>query len=537
MKENLAAAVLLRAGWPQIARLGGALVDPMCGSGTLLIEGALLAADVAPGLRRGYFGFLGWKGHDPQLWARLLAEAQQRREAGLAHLPVIVGGDRDGAAIRAAWASLERAGLHGRVHFERRDLADLAPPPGAKPGLVVVNPPYGERLGEAETLRPLYRLLGERLRERFTGWTAAVLTGNPDLGKEMGLRARRYHTLFNGALECRLLHFEIEPQWFVEPGKRPEVLSAGAEAFANRLRKNLKTIGRWAAQNGITCYRLYDADLPEYAVAVDLYEGWAHVQEYEAPSSVDPNRAEARLREALAVLPGVLGMAEERVVLKVRRRQKGRAQYEKLGEKGEFIEVGEGGLRFLVNLTDYLDTGLFLDHRPTRAMLRELAGGKRFLNLFAYTGTATVHAAAGGAVATVSVDLSRTYLDWARRNLAVNGFAGRQHELVRADVLEWLARERRRFDLIFLDPPTFSASKRMERTFDVQRDHVPLLRAAVRLLDPGGLLIFSTNSRRFRLDREALPELAIEEITPRTIPRDFERNPRIHYCWKITRAG
>jgi 23S rRNA (guanine2069-N7)-methyltransferase / 23S rRNA (guanine2445-N2)-methyltransferase len=320
--------------------------------------------------------------------------------------------------------------------------------------------------------------------------------------------------------------------------EHPSLLSPGAEMFANRLRKNLRLLGKWARREGVSCYRLYDADLPEYAVAVDLYEGWAHVQEYAAPETVDPARAEARLREAMAVLPEALGIPTEHVVLKVRRRQKGLAQYERLATTGDFREVGEGGLRFLVNLTDYLDTGLFLDHRPTRAMIRDLAAGRCFLNLFAYTGTASVYAASGGAASTTSVDMSRVYLDWARRNLALNGFdQGPVHRFVHADCLKWLeARRPERYDLIFLDPPTFSTSKRMgERTFDVQRDHVPLIRAVASLLGREGILLFSNNSRRFTLDRDALFDFLIEDVTAKTLPHDFARNPRIHTCWRITR--
>ncbi len=546
LKENLAAAILFKAGWPETAQNNGVLVDPMCGSGTLPIEAALMAADIAPGLLRRYFGFSGWRGHDPRLWQQLIAEAETRRLAGLERLPLIVGYDANPGAIRAAWSNLERAGLQGRIHFERRDVGELLPPATGegKEGLLVVNPPYGERLGEVAELHGLYRTLGERLRNQFLGWNAAVFTGNPDLGRELGLRARRLHTLFNGALECRLLQFEVTPEWFAalpeehrkkSPVVATESLGEGAMMFANRLRKNLRNLGRWARQNGIACYRLYDADLPEYAVAVDLYEQWVHVQEYEAPATVDAKKAESRLREALAVLPTVLEVPAENVFLKVRRRQKGTSQYEKFDRRGEFHEVSEGDCRFLVNFTDYLDTGLFLDHRPTRQLLRELSPGKCFLNLFAYTGTATVYAAAGGARSTTTVDLSPVYLDWAKRNLALNGFSGPQHEFVRADCLEWLQRERRRFDLVFLDPPTFSTSKRMEATFDVQRDHVPLLRTAATLLAPDGVLIFSNNNRRFKMDHEALPELQIEDISRRTIPRDFERNPRIHNCWRIIR--
>jgi 23S rRNA (guanine2069-N7)-methyltransferase / 23S rRNA (guanine2445-N2)-methyltransferase len=308
--------------------------------------------------------------------------------------------------------------------------------------------------------------------------------------------------------------------------------------FANRLRKNLRLLGKWARREGVSCYRLYDADMPEYAIAVDLYEGWVHVQEYAAPATVAPARAEARLREAMTVLPEVLGIPPGKAVLKVRRRQKGLAQYERQAISGDFHEVSEGGLRFLVNLTDYLDTGLFLDHRVTRAMIRESAAGRRFLNLFAYTGTASVYAASGGAASTTSVDMSRVYLDWARRNMGLNGFEeGPVHRFVHADCLKWLTVPRReRYDQIFLDPPTFSTSKRMgEQTFDVQRDHVPLIRLAASLLAGDGVLLFSNNFQRFKLDRQALSDLSMEDISAATIPQDFTRNPRIHTCWRIIR--
>lgn len=537
LKENLAAALLLRAGWPALAAEGAPLLDPMCGSGTLPIEAALIAADIAPGLARDYYGFLGWLGHIPAVWRQLREEAEARREAGLATLPGIVGYDADGQAVRTALANVERAGLRGRVHIERRALAD-ARPVGERPGLFIVNPPYGERLGEATALIPLYGQIGDTLKQRFGGWQAAVFTGNPELGPRVGLKPRKTYQLYNGPLECRLALFDIAE-------RAPEAAEAGAgEMLANRLRKNLKNLQRWARREGVTNYRLYDADLPEFAVAVDVYQGerlWAHVQEYAAPASIDPARAGRRLREALRVIPEVLGIPPEQMFFKIRERQRGRAQYEKLDRQGRYYEVREGGCRLLVNFTDYLDTGLFLDHRPTRARIGALAAGKRFLNLFCYTGAATVHAAVGGARATTSVDMSRTYLDWAERNLALNGHRGRDHEFIQADCLAWLAaesaRRRRQYDLIFLDPPSFSNSKRMERTFDVQRDHVTLLRQTAALLAPGGLLIFSNNLRRFRLDAEALPELDIRDISRETIPPDFARNPKIHHCFEVRRRG
>jgi 23S rRNA (guanine2445-N2)-methyltransferase / 23S rRNA (guanine2069-N7)-methyltransferase len=541
LKENLAAAILLRAGWAEIAADGGALVDPLCGSGTLPIEGALIAADIAPGLRRRYWGFLGWRQHDAATWRGLFQEAEDRRAAGIGRLGSIRGYDQDPRAIRSALANLEQAGLAGRVHFERRELADCIPGRDGDQGLLVTNPPYGERMGAESGLPQLYALLGEVLRQRFLGWRAAVFTGNPDLGKHMGLRARRFHSLYNGPIECRLLHFDVAPEAFVSDRPRalpPEERGEGARMLANRLVKNRKHLAKWRKREGISCYRLYDADLPEYAVAVDVYEGercWVNVQEYEAPKSIDPKSARRRLREALGVIPEVLDVPQDQVFFKVRRQQKGTAQYERLAEHRRFFEVGEHGLRFLVNFEDYLDTGLFLDHRDTRRMLGELAAGKRFLNLFAYTGTASVYAASGGAVSTTSVDLSNTYLDWARRNLALNGFSRPEHELIQADCLRWIeqAAGRRRFGLVFLDPPSFSTSKRMTDTLDVQRDHVALIRAALRLLEPDGVLVFSNNLRRFRMDLDALSNLAIENITAATLPKDFARNPHIHGCWRI----
>ena len=310
-------------------------------------------------------------------------------------------------------------------------------------------------------------------------------------------------------------------------------LSEGGQMFANRLQKNLKQLGKWARREGVECYRLYDADMPEYAVAVDLYRDYVHVQEYAAPRSIDPDKAQARLLDALAAIPQALGVAQSRVVIKRRERQAGTKQYQRQAAQGEFMEVNEGGVKLLVNLTDYLDTGLFLDHRPLRLRLQREAAGKRFLNLFCYTATATVHAAKGGARSTTSVDLSKTYLDWARRNLALNGFSDK-HRLEQGDVMAWLAEDRGEYELIFIDPPTFSNSKRMEGVFDVQRDHVELLDLAMARLARGGVLYFSNNFRKFQLDESLVARYQVEEISAQTLDPDFARNPKIHRAWRFT---
>lgn len=541
LKENLAAALLLRAGWPEIAAEGGTLIDPMCGSGTLLIEGALIAADIAPGLLRQRFGFQSWLQHDEVGWQRLLAEARVRRLAGLKRLGTIHGYDVDANAIRLSLRHLEEAGLAGLVQFERRELASCEPDPEDQEGLVIVNPPYGERLGSEANLKRLYATLGEVLRERFIGWRAAIFTARPELCIGLGLRHLESHRFYNGPIECRLLTFEVEPRHFTVQSLRPlppEARGPGAVMLANRLRKNLRALRKWAEREGICCLRVYDADLPEYAVAIDLYEGkgrWVHVQEYAPPPSIDPKRARQRLREALGVIAEVLEVSDEQLFLKIRRRQKGNAQYQRLATTEHFYEVEECGYRFLVNFEDYLDTGLFLDHRNVRKLIGSLAKGKHFLNLFGYTGAATVYAAKGGAASTTTVDLSRTYLRWAARNLALNGIKGPWHRLIQADCLRWIVSEadEEMFDLILLDPPSFSTSKRMEGTLDIQRDHVELIHATMRLLAPEGRLIFSNNLRRFRLDEEGLRPFQITDISAKTLPRDFARNPRIHHCWII----
>lgn len=554
MKENLAAAMLLRCGWPKIAAQQGSLIDPMCGSGTLLLEAAMIAADYAPGLLRDYFGFSGWKQHDTECWQRLRDEALQRKRIGISKLPVIVGFDQNRQTVNAALTHIANAGLQQKIHVERRDIEDAKPADSWQPGLIVCNPPYGERLGSTQETAELYKKMGNTLKTRFLGWQAALIISDPELGFRLGIRSQKPITLFNGALECKLLRLDInERNFFIPKAQSPEErieqaqensqtdhADAHAPMFANRLQKNLKKFAKWAKQQGISCYRLYDADLPEYAVAIDIYQGeqtWVNVQEYEPPKSIDQHKADQRLAGLLAELPKVLGIAPEQVFLKIRKKQKSTDQYEKYAELGQFHRIEEQGCQLLVNFTDYLDTGLFLDHRPIRQLIQQQARGKRFLNLFAYTGSATVHAAVGGAIASTTVDMSNTYINWAKNNLALNRHTG-EHEFIQADCLEWLAQaaedtDKRQYDLIFLDPPTFSNSKRMDDVFDIQKDHIQLIRHALSLLAADGVLYFSTNFRRFKLDSDALAEFVVQDISASTIPEDFARNPKIHYCWRI----
>ena len=573
LKENLAAAVLIRAGWPRMAAEGAALADPMCGVGTFLVEGAMIAADIAPNLNRIHWGFDAWLGHVPAIWKKLHEEATERAEIGMAKPPLWIRGyEADPRLIQPARNNIERAGLSHWIKIYQGEVATFEPRPDQnQKGLVICNPPYGERLGDEASLLYLYQNLGERLRQACLNWEAAVFTGAPDLGKRMGIRSHKQYSFWNGALPCKLLLIKVTPDQFVTGERRtPEQrqaereqaesvveapvqqqfnkngnpikpapvvveqprLSEGGQMFANRLQKNLKALGKWVKREGIDCYRVYDADMPEYAMAIDLYHDWVHVQEYVAPKSIDPVKASERMFDALAAIPQALNIDKSRVIVKRRERQSGTKQYERQSAQGKFTEVSEGGVKLLVNLTDYLDTGLFLDHRPMRMRIQKEAAGKRFLNLYCYTATASVHAAKGGARSTTSVDLSKTYLDWARRNLSLNGFSDK-NRLEQSDVMVWLDACREEYDLIFIDPPTFSNSKRMEGIFDVQRDHVQLLDLAMARLAPGGVLYFSNNFRKFILDENLEARYAVEEITASTIDPDFARNSKIHRAWKI----
>ncbi|MFZ2314724.1 MAG: bifunctional 23S rRNA (guanine(2069)-N(7))-methyltransferase RlmK/23S rRNA (guanine(2445)-N(2))-methyltransferase RlmL [Gammaproteobacteria bacterium] len=336
LKENLAAAILIRSGWPAIAKAGGSLMDPMCGSGTLLVEAAMMAGDIAPGLERPYFGFWGWKKHEAGIWQDLVEEAEKKREQAYENLPIIIGYDQDPAAITVAIENIERAGMRGNIHVEKRELAEFEPRANIKPGLVATNPPYGERLGELDELQPLYTLLGERLKAGFTGWQASVFTGNPDLGKVMGVRAKHYYALFNGTIPCKLLTFDLQPAFYIDRSPAAEnerriryaqktLTDADKEAvqmFINRLNKNLKHLGKQAANQGLTSYRVYDADLPEYAVAIDISPESIQVTEYQAPRSIDADKAVRRQQAVLAVLPEVLNVPSAQIFFNVLQRER-----------------------------------------------------------------------------------------------------------------------------------------------------------------------------------------------------------------------
>jgi 23S rRNA (guanine2445-N2)-methyltransferase / 23S rRNA (guanine2069-N7)-methyltransferase len=533
LKETLAAAIVALSGWP---KRGGALVDPMCGSGTLLIEAALMFGDSAPGLSRNYFGFFGWKYHQRQLWHVLVEEALARENAGRKRSwPVMQGYDSDPVVISAARRNISGAGLGDRIQVKLAELATLRAPTGS--GTVLSNLPYGERLSEFEFVARLYKAFGRILKKEFPGWNAGAFISDPQLTDSFGISWDSRHKLFNGSLACRLLTGVVahggEKVFRWQLAEQQSGVECGD--FGNRLKKNLKKIWKWADRENIRCYRVYDKDLPEYNLSVDVYAKWIHVQEYAPPKTVSRELAASRMSEALGTLRQVLGVRSNRIFVKRRERQTGKKQYQKKNSRQKLYEVVEGPCTLLVNFTDYLDTGLFLDHRPLRQRIHDEARGKRFLNLYGYTASASVHAAMGGAASTTTVDLSQNYLHWASLNFAVNGLSLQGNLLVQADCLQWLQEHRSKYDLIFIDPPTFSNTKKDHRVFDVQRDHLLLIELAMERLERAGLLLFSTNYKRFALDESLMRRYLVTDISAKTIPFDFSRNKKIHSCWEIRR--
>lgn len=554
LKENLAAALLIRAGWPKLMKQeDGALLDPMCGSGTLLVEAALMAADIAPGLLRNQFAFEKWKKHQLKEWRDIKQDAEDRKlKAQDSEVELtLVGYDMDSSVLSKAKDNARRAGVEHFIHFKPQALNELTKEKGLpETGLILCNPPYGERLSDEVAIGALYAAMGNKVKQYFANWTMGIFTGNPEQAYQFKLRANKQYQLFNGAIPSKLFLYGISVgssekaqaaavEKLNNPNKEegPVKLGEGAQMVCNRIKKNIKKMRGWVKKQNTDCYRVYDADMPEYSVAIDVYGDWIHIQEYAAPKSVDPQKAETRLRDVLDAVPVAFNVDREKVVLKQRRVQKGKRQYEKQDQQQNFMEVKEGNCNLYVNLTDYLDTGLFLDHRPIRSEIETLAKNKDFLNLFSYTCTASVHAAVGGARSTTSVDMSQTYLNWGRKNLTLNGFSERDHEFVQADCLKWLEtaqKNKDRYDIIFMDPPSFSNSKRMDDVLDVQRDHVQLIEQAMGLLRPGGQLIFSNNFRRFKMERDALKQFNIEDISEESLPEDFKRNAKIHQCYRVT---
>jgi len=536
LKETLAAAIVHLSGVRQDMPPDSCLLDPMCGSGTLLIEAALILGDSAPGLLRKNFGFMYWSRHNEKLWDKLVAEALDREDRRAeSSWPMIIGYDADPQVVAVARKNIINAGLKDRIIVKQRQLARLKPPTAR--GIIVTNPPYGERLSEKEAVKYLYRCMGRIFRTTFPDWQLGFFTANPDLADMLAISWQDRYRLYNGPIKCRLLT-AVSPGGEEQRPHIPELQPTGAdlpaEDFSNRLRKNCQALFPWARDNAISCFRLYDADMPEYNLAIDLYEQWVHVQEYAPPATVAPDRAKRRFNDALQVIRSLIGVPHSNLFIKTCRKQAAKEQHRKQSGPGKLFEVHEAGSRFLVNFTDHLDTGLFPDQRKTRAMLAGLAEGRTFLNLFGYTGTATVQAAMGGAVSTMTVDPSDKSLSRARANHSLNGYGGPLHKFAATDCIQWLKSCRDRYGLIFVNPPTFSKAHYNKLIFDIQNDHQELLDLAMQRLSRDGVLIFSCNSGKFILDPVLAQKFTVEEISEQTMAEDFKRGKDNHRCWRFS---
>lgn len=576
LRETLAAVLVQLSYW----RPGRVLADPFCGTGTIPIEAALIGRNIAPGLKRD-FAAEQWPAFDGRLWQQAREEARDLAKPPLSER--LLAYDIDGEVLSLARYHAEQAGVADDIHWQQRPFSELRAK--AAYGCLITNPPYGERLSDERAVEELYRTFPLVLR-RLPTWSFYILSARPDLESLVGQPADRRRKLYNGPLECTYYQFhgpkpprdrarqegglpvplgegrvagaltgiDDEPPTAadeVAPSpkftRRPTTPAFGglqtsaarqAEEFANRLHNRARHFRRWPTKRGVTCYRLYERDVPDVPLVVDRYEDALHIAEFARPHDRSPAQHADWLDLMTRTAATTLEVSRERVFVKHRDRQRGADQYGRVDDRNAKFVVNEGGLKFVVNLSDYIDTGLFLDHRLTRDMVRKAASGRRFLNLFAYTGSFSVYAAAGGA-ATTTVDKSTTYTDWARENLELNGLTGPEHRIIRSDIREFIARLNPRgvWDLAVVDPPTFSNTKGTDVDWDIQRDHAELLRQLAPHIAPSGLVYFSTNFRRFKLDETALaPLFRIRDITRQTIPEDF-RNDRIHKCWILTRIA
>ena len=606
LRPDYAALALSQTAWPNMctqeadsatdapAAADPLLIDFSCAGGGIELEAVNMLLNRAPGLSRTHWGFEGWSKHDPDLWTMLLDEAREREAAATGRSATIIAADPDRGSAEFARKILRKSGLGRFVTITTADLPGIQEAlerTGANPAWTGRAPAViADALDTSLNHLPALFNLASGLRglDGFEDARLTVLTHDDMLSRVIGYEPSSNIRVMPNNEEALLLTYKSAARQqvanetaaedtapaarattpattFIDLGNgRPvPVLIPESEQFAARLRKVYKQRRKWAAREGITCYRVYDADLPDYSAAIDLYEGapatpgrWLVIAEYAAPKSVDASLAQTRMLDILTIAPRILDIPEDHVYAKARTRSRGGSQYGKKqhaagGGRGcdrpniaesRLPLIEEGGLTFAVNFDDYLDTGIFLDHRITRDLIREHARGKRyFLNLFAYTGTATCYAADAGVEETVTVDMSNTYLDWAERNMSQNGFTGNEHHFVRADVMRWVEDMRHtynRWDLIFCDPPTFSNGGKMgQRTWDVQRDHSELLIGVSRLLSREGEAIFSCNLRTFRPDIEKLAHagVVLTDITEQTIPEDFKRNQRIHRCYIVRR--
>ncbi|TMO68058.1 bifunctional 23S rRNA (guanine(2069)-N(7))-methyltransferase RlmK/23S rRNA (guanine(2445)-N(2))-methyltransferase RlmL [Pseudoalteromonas aurantia] len=529
IREHLAAALVKRSGW--LDDITQPLFDPCCGSGTLLIEAAGMANN-APTNTEREFAFKRLPSFRKAKFDIVKAELKEQQQDNNLWL---IGSDIDSKLVEVAAQNADRAGVSNTIKFKQGDANQLKSI-AKRAGVVISNLPYGERIGSMAELVNLHRNMGVAFKKYFPNWKLALLGTDDSLFKLLKLSREKRYKFKNGPLDAEFNLYELNERQLNQNERATGLNYEGSSAFANRVKKNKQALKSWLKKEQVSAYRVYDADIPEYNVAVDVYNDCAVIFEYAAPKEIEDDVAQKRLQDVITLTAQQLNIEPENIAVKVRKRQKGEAQYTSMDKQNRFEIVEEFGAKFKVNLFDYLDTGLFLDHRLARRFIQENANGKRVLNLFAYTGSVSVHAALGGAKAVTTVDMSKTYLKWAEENFALNELKNTRFRFEQADCLKWLEHAQGQYDLIFLDPPTFSNSKRMKEVFDVQRDHIQLLTWIKNILSPNGTLVFSNNKRGFKMDEVALIGLGLraENISEKTLSPDFKRNKQIHNSWLIT---
>ncbi len=555
LKETLAAGILLAAGWPDMAAAGGALVDPMCGSGTFAIEAALMAASVAPGLLRKRWGFEGWRQHDQALWDTVRSEAELSRtfEQGI----VALAGDMDSRAVDIARANAQRAGVDDLISFYVDDAANLKRHLRAlrhrdATSLLAVNPPYGQRLLSGAELPLVRAALVQACNALPKGWRAVLVTPDMGIDTALGRSPEKVVDCFNGPLRVLVRTYDLAARPLVQQVvslagvvHKVSLAEPASVQFAARLRKAGKERARWARKEGVSCYRVYDADLPDFALTIDLYEtdGSRHavVEERRRPHSVDELGAERRFADAVALVAAVLDVPTENLFARPwqdRRRTTARTD----PPTTCVLDVCEGGHRFAIDLNGKPDTGLPLALRGVRELVEGRAAGKRVANLFASTGAASVYAAAGGANVVVTVDSFADRVEAVRAAMRANGFVGKSYRYTCEDARTWLEGEKRAghvYDLVICVPPTWLAARKLgEEAWELQRDHIALLRKAVAVLGKDGAIVFACQDRAFKFDASALQAagLQAEDVSPQTLPHDFERSAREHHCYLVKRS-
>ena len=508
-------------------------MDPFCGSGTIPIEAAMLARNMAPGRHRE-FAASEWDTISDGLWSEAKIEADDLLEPKFPEM--LLATDIDFRVLKIARHNAELAGVGDNIHFEEKAFEDISS--SRRFGCMITNPPYGERLSGYRDLEPLYESMPEVLR-RLPTWSHYVLTSFDRFERVIQKQADRRRKLYNARIECTYYQFHGPRNLDESPtavfGELDDKAVEQAELFKRRLAKRAKHLRKWPSKRGVTCFRLYEKDIPEIPLVVDLYEDHLHLSEFERPHDRDLAAHQQWLDLMRTTAADALDLPHTQTFLKRRKQQKGLSQHEQLAKDRYEIEAQENGLKFIVNLSDYVDTGLFLDQRETRKLVLEDSRGKDFLNLFSYTGSFTVYAADGGAASTTSVDLSKRYLQWAERNMKLNGFTGPEHHYISAGIREYITAlpESEMFDLAVVDPPTFSNSKSTTADWVIQDDWDSLLKHVLLRMRTGGIIYFSTNYRRFKFDEDKIPA-ECHEISKQTVPEDY-RNRRIHRCWRIVK--